>query len=572
MDLKNIQQGIQQIVSAISAVLKIEVEVSDDKLFRVAGTGLIKRKIWMEMNGEDVVYRQCIESGTTIIIDNPGFNEICQSCSHFENCIELGEICSPIKINNIVVGVIGLIAFDTFQKDRLFNDLDANIHFLEKMADVIATKMKEHTFFNQQLLAEKKISTLLNYIDNGIIMLNQQGECEFISSAARQMLNLSSDSTPSQKTIQQLLEQKENSLKGGKIVFLNVGHFSRKLFATYHQIDDFEQGETAVIILDDPDYITSVATHISAKDKNNEDMIGTHPSINKLKELIPKIANGTMPILIKGESGTGKNFIAKYIHLSSNKSPEKFLTINCSFFSEDKLDRELFGTSYNDEHIPGKLELADGGTLLLEEIHSLPLSIQIKLLKFITDKLIFRQGAYYEVNVRIISATDKDLMTLIGEGQFRQDLYYKLNIIPFSIPALHKRKQDILPFAAYFLQQFNSKNSAPNKIFNDYVKDIFLAYSWPGNIQELANIIEYSYNFENTSVITETSLPEYMLTETSDKIQSNHQKFNLQKIEKETIKRALTVIAEKGARKEDAALLLGIGRATLFRKINQFQL
>lgn len=572
MNLKNIQLGIQQIVSAISAVLKIEVEVSDDKLFRVAGTGLLKRKIWKEMIGEDVVYRHCIEKGETIIINNPGFNAICKNCSHFGNCNERGEICSPIKINDTVIGVIGLIAFDDSQKERLFNDIEANVNFLEKIADIISTKMKEYTFFSQQLLAEKKISTLFNYIDNGIIMLNQQGKCEFISSAARQMLNLSSDSTPSQKTIQQLLEQKGTSLKEGKIVFLTASHFSRKLFATFHQIDDFEQGETAVIVLEDPDYITSVATHISTEEKSNDDIIGTHPSINKLKEIIPKIANGTMPILIKGESGTGKCFIAKYIHQSSNKSPDKFFTINCSFFSEDKLDSELFGFSNNDEHIPGKLELTDGGTLFLEEIHSLPLSIQIKLLKFINDKLIFREGTYYEVNTRIISATDKNLMTLIGSGQFRQDLYYKLNIIPLSIPALQKRKQDILPFATYFLQQFNRKNNEPNKILDDHVKDIFLAYTWPGNIQEVANVIEYAYNFESTSVITETSLPDYILTETSDKIQSNHQKFNLQKIEKETIKRALIEVEKKGARKEDAALLLGIGRATLFRKINEFQL
>ena len=511
MDLKSIQQGLQQIVIAISAVLQIEVEVADSDLFRIAGTGLLKRKIWRDMDNEDAVYRRCIESGETIIIDNPGFNEICQSCSHFEHCEEYGEICSPIKIDGVVIGVVGLIAFDIVQKKRLFGYLEENINFLEKMADVIATKVKEYIFFNQRLLAEKKISTLIHYIDNGIIMLNQHGDCEFINSTARQMLNLSSHVMPSEKTIHQLLEQKDASIKGGKIIFLNIGSFSRKLFATYHQIDNSENGETAVIILEDPDYIKSIATHISIKEQNNNcEIIGTHPSINKVKELISKIANGSMPILINGESGTGKGFIANYIHQSREREIEKFFTINCSFYSEEILEGELFGHENNGEHIPGKLELADGGTLFLEEIHSLPLLTQIKLLKFINDKLIFRQGKYYEVHVRIISSTDKNLPMLIKEGLFRQDLYYKLSIIPISIPPLHKRKQDILSFAMHFLQKLNCKSNTYNKVFDNHVKDIFLAYNWPGNIQELANVIEYAHNFEATSIITEASLPEYL--------------------------------------------------------------
>ena len=310
-----------------------------------------------------------------------------------------------------------------------------------------------------------------------------------------------------------------------------------------------------------------------AKEQNNNcEIIGTHPSINKMKELISKIANGSMPILINGELGTGKGFIANYIHQSREREIEKFFTINCSFYSEEILEGELFGHENNGEHIPGKLELADGGTLFLEEIHSLPLLTQIKLLKFINDKLIFRQGKYYEVHVRIISSTDKNLPMLIKEGLFRQDLYYKLSIIPISIPPLHKRKQDILSFAMHFLQKLNCKSNTHNKVFDNHVKDIFLAYNWPGNIQELANVIEYAHNFEATSIITEASLPEYLLEETRDKVQLNHQKFNLQQIEQETIKRALIEIERTGGKKEDAALLLGIGRATLFRKINEFQL
>lgn len=573
MGLKNIQQGVQQIVSAIAAVLKIEVEVADNELFRISGTGLLKRKIWTDMYNEDTVFRRCLEIGETIIVDRPGVNEICRSCSHYGNCEEKGEICSPIKMGDTVIGVIGLIALNEEQKQRLFDNKDENILFLEKMADVIATKVKEYCLFHQKLLAEQKISTLLHYMDNGVIMLNQKGQCEFISDTARQMLRLGSFEMPSDMTVQELLEQNDSSIEGGNIVYVNVGSYSRKLFATYYRIETFEQGETAVIILENPDYIKSVASHLSIKEKSVQpELIGAHPMMHKVKELLPRIADGMMSVLITGEPGTGKAFIAQYIHQFSHRAKNQFLSLNCSFYSEEKLDNELFGYEEKGKHVPGKLELADGSTLFLEEIHSLPLSLQIKLLKFIGDQLIYRQGKHYEVNVRLISSTDKQLLTLMQDGLFRQDLYYKLNMIPISIPSLHNRKQDILLLATHFLRLLNDQQQIPMKVLNDHVKDIFLAYNWPGNIQELVNVMEYVHTFEVSAVITEASLPEYLLLETSDKVRMNHQQFNLRQIEQETILRALMEIEKKGGRKEDAATLLGIGRATLFRKINEFQL
>ncbi|MFT8390109.1 MAG: transcriptional regulator, partial [Sporolactobacillus sp.] len=161
LELRHIQSTIQQIVSAIASVMKIEVEVADAQLFRVAGTGLIKQKIWQGMSGEDAVYQQCVEKGEMIIIDRPGHHTLCRHCPHFENCMELGEICTPIKINDTVIGVIGLIAFDEPQRGRLFDDLDANTFFIKKMAEVIATKVNETIIFQQQLISEKKISTLI---------------------------------------------------------------------------------------------------------------------------------------------------------------------------------------------------------------------------------------------------------------------------------------------------------------------------------------------------------------------------------------------------------------------------
>jgi len=571
MELKAIQSGIQQVVSAISAVLKIEVEVADHRLFRVAGTGQIKQKIWQEMSGEDVVFRHCLETVQTTVIDRPGFHPLCASCGHYMNCVEAGEICTPISVDGKAIGVIGLIAMNEEQKERLFGDLKANINFLEKMADVIASKIKEYAYYQQQLLAEKKISTLLNFMDNGILMLNQKGECEFMSAAARSMLELKPGQPLPDTIVQQLLKQKEETAGSGKIIYLNLGTFSRKFFATYHRIDNNDDGESAVIVLDDPDYITSLASHLSSEATLRDELISTHPAMVKLKEMIPKIASSHLPVLIQGLPGTGKHFAAQYIHRSGNRAGHAFVRLNCSFYSEAQLDLELFGGSDGPEPIVGKLELADGGTLYLEEIHQLPLSIQVKLLKFLENRLIRKQGDYYEVNVRIIASTDKQLADFVRRGAFRQDLYYKLNMIPITLPPLEQRKQDILPFAQIFLQQHHQNDGRAKKM-DDAVIDILLAHDWPGNIQELKNVIEYACHMANTAVIEVRHLPDYIVAETQDRVKSSQPVFNLQTIERETIKRALLEIESRGGRKEEAAALLGISRATLFRKIKDYRL
>ncbi|WP_146551821.1 GAF domain-containing protein [Rummeliibacillus sp. SL167] len=160
-DLKTIQLPIQQIVNAIASVLKIEIEVADKHLFRVAGTGQIKSQIWKEMNGEDLIYKRCIQTKQTIVIENPGFNSFCSGCLHFGHCKEHGEICCPIILDGEAIGVIGLIAFDKIQQQRLFTHKVENIAFLEQIAQIIATKMQETKFYKNYIVSQKKYRRFL---------------------------------------------------------------------------------------------------------------------------------------------------------------------------------------------------------------------------------------------------------------------------------------------------------------------------------------------------------------------------------------------------------------------------
>ncbi|MET1249936.1 sigma 54-interacting transcriptional regulator [Sporolactobacillus sp. STCC-11] len=570
VELRDVQSTIQQIVMAISAVLKIEVEVADADLFRIAGTGLIKQKIWQEMSGEDAVYRQCVESGQTIIIDRPGFNEICALCPHVGNCAEYGEICTPIKINEQVIGVIGLIAFSPEQREKLFGDQDANVYFLKKMSDVIATKVNENIIFRQQLIAEKKISTLVNCIDMGLLMLNK-GACEFISGTARKMLQLRDEEEPSQELISQFSGHQKIGTNGA-ILWINLGSYRKKFFISVHQIDVQEKDEAEVILIEDPEHITQMATHITI-DKQNQTsgLIGSSPAIQNIKHVLSKIKDETIPILFNGEDGTGKTFAAHFVHVSANKPDELFRKVNASYYSESDLNHLLFGDQANASQ-PGYLEKLDGGTLVLDEIDRIGQSTQLLLTKFLSDKLIDREDQPFKVNVRLISATNKNLMELVRSGRFRQDLYYKIGVVPLYMPPLRQRKDDIMMLADYFLSLLNLKTESFRKTFAREIQNVVASYDWPGNIQELSNAVEYAFNVSDEPVIRVDHFPDYLLEKYRHRAKQSNEIFNLHVIERETIKKALIKMKNEGKKKEDAATLLGIGRATLFRKISEYQL
>ncbi|NHN32214.1 sigma-54-dependent Fis family transcriptional regulator [Paenibacillus agricola] len=585
MQLKQIQSSIQQVVVAIASVLKIEVEVADRQLFRVAGTGVIKSHVWQEMRDEDFVYRKCIESGESVVIERPGKEEICRPCLHFGNCSELGEVCCPIKVEGTTIGVIGLLAFKPDQRERLFGDLPTNLTFLQKMAELIASKMIEHYYYEEQLIIKQQISTLIHYIDHGIVMVNPEGECDFINPAARRLLRLPASEELDHASIEQLLENLKviksgNVIKGGgqTIMFRSRDGY-RQLYANCHRMGKDGDPQHLVVILQDPEQIVAAANQLS------EDMvpgfapiIGKHDSILLVKDFIRKMANSRSPILIRGEQGTGKQFFSEYIHRYSERRDKPYLTINCAVLSEEALLVELFGQGSFDpskSNRLGKLELAKGGTLFLDDISDMSQSVQLKLLRAMEEKS-FAQGDSSKqimLDVRIIAATDKELESLVSLGLFRQDLYYKLNVIPLQIPPLRERREDILLLAQHFLDQHAKTNRKLIRSMDEGFRNIALAHPWPGNIRELSNVLEYAINMESSHVLTQASMPPYLrdLAAVPFDLLPNGS-LNLRAMEKEVISRAITLVKERDEPKERAAELLGIGRATLFRKLHEYKL
>lgn len=331
--------------------------------------------------------------------------------------------------------------------------------------------------------------------------------------------------------------------------------------------------------------------------------------MQEVLQVAKKVASSLSTILILGESGTGKEVIARYIHyLSGRKGP--FIAVNCAALPEELIEAELFGFEKGAftgaiKAKPGKFELANEGTLFLDEIGDLPLKLQAKLLRAIQEKEIERLGGEksIKVNTRLISATNQNLEALVKEGKFREDLYFRLNVIPLLLPPLRERLEDIPLLADFLLKKICERERKPLMKLSEDVLKAFMMYSWPGNIREFENVLERMVILSDTEVLTLESLPynikEKLLfsfdeeKEQQEKVETKnlvdereyfHAKWlNLPDLEKEEInlsdllknieiyylKRALEL---SGGVKSKAAKLLGLNRTTLIEKLKKYNL
>jgi DNA-binding NtrC family response regulator len=244
-------------------------------------------------------------------------------------------------------------------------------------------------------------------------------------------------------------------------------------------------------------------------------LIGSSNEMKRIFTLIDKLARVDTSVLIRGESGTGKELVARAIHMNGPRKDERFVAINCSAIPENLIESEFFGhekgafTGAEGRKI-GKFQYADGGTLFLDEIGDISPALQVKLLRALQEQKFTPVGANreVEVNVRIVAATNRNLEEMIKRGEFREDLFYRLNVLPIFLPPLKERKDDILPLVSHFLEKFNSIYGNKISGVSDEARDLLMRYNWPGNIRELENVIEHAFVVESESRISAASLPD----------------------------------------------------------------
>jgi transcriptional regulator with PAS, ATPase and Fis domain len=299
----------------------------------------------------------------------------------------------------------------------------------------------------------------------------------------------------------------------------------------------------------------------------------------KVKSIVAKakkIANSPSTILLTGESGTGKEVFAQAIHNASDREGGPFIPINCGAIPKELIQSELFGyeagafTGADRKGRMGKFEIANGGTLFLDEIGDMPLKMQVNLLRVITDRSIVRIGGTKQipVDIRLIAATNQNLLDEVEKGNFREDLYYRLNVVPFRLPPLRERPEDVIPIAEYHLSRISRRFGKHINRIHPEAKLSLATYSWPGNIREVSNAIEQAVNMTQGSILLLKHLPEYIHNQEPKSIPTkNHKPFNLSALEKKVVGRALRHYNGNITKTSKA---LGIGRNTLYDKMRKY--
>ena len=313
------------------------------------------------------------------------------------------------------------------------------------------------------------------------------------------------------------------------------------------------------------------------------EILGRSPAVEELRSIIATVAPTEATVLINGESGTGKELVARALHMASERASRPLVTVNCAALAENLLESELFGHERGaftgaDKRRDGRFVQADGGTLFLDEIGEMPLALQAKLLRALQQGEVQRVGSDkpLTVDMRVIAATNRNLQTEVAEKRFREDLYFRLNVINIEVPPLRRRPEDIPLLAAHFLQRYAERNRKAIKGFSPQALDAMLRYPWPGNVRELENAVERAAILCTGDLITLRELPQgvsgalnaplpaELTTEQGDGSLAG---LKLDDVERRAIEETLR---QTGDNKSEAARRLGITRATLHNKLRKY--
>lgn len=568
--LNFILDDVKKYSEIVSKVINIDVEIMDSSFTRIAGTGTLKEKVGLNMKDESHIYHQVLKTKKTIIIFEPREDTHCLTCQKKNLCKEELEISTPIIYQDEVIGVIGLICFEKDKKYDFIEKKDLYIQFLEQIAEFISYKVYAY-FSSLQLKRDNEIlSNIIDRVQDIILLTNRKNQIELINQKGKNILGtISKNEKVNLKTSSIFLNQKEfNFSYSGKEISAIGDIF------TFSLEKNTELTKTLFVFKE----ISEFKKYLLSFHSNSSIVLLESPQMQDIYSQVSKVSKNDTSVLITGESGTGKEIIAKQIHDLSSYSSGPFITVNCSAIPESLMESELFGytkgafTGADPKGKIGFFEKANNGTIFLDEIGEMPLQIQVKILRVLQDKKITPIGSRTEkqINVRIIAATNKNLEEEVEKRAFRQDLFYRLSVFPIDIPPLRERKKDIKILVDFFVKKYYISFQKEKKEISTDVYQHFLEYSWPGNIRELRNTIEYCMNMieEDEKTIDLKHLPPKFLgnKEKNEKIKT------LKELEKEAILNLLKIYGNSSEAKIIIAKSLGIGIATLYRKLNFYNL
>lgn len=581
--LYDIKEYLQSYANAISNILKIDVEIVDENLNRIIGTGFYEEKVGINIKKNGLVYSETLRTRKMQVIENPGKNKLCKKCIDKDNCFEKMEISYPIYYGEDTFGVIGLVCTSDQQREALMENFESIMAFIGHMSELIAAKIVEQ---NEEMIQRKNLvflKQIINSVNDGVIVIKNNNIISSINLKGIKELgvntNIVGQSIKVELTDDYFQESQIYNVEIDGKKYEVVG----KLIPSSTNLEDYN----SVLIFNKLKKIKEEAITLTygINKTNIFSILGDSKEMMILKSKIRKISNSNSTVLVTGESGTGKELVARAIHCEGNRKDKPFIAINCGAIPETLLESELFGydkgafSGANSNGRIGKFELANKGVIFLDEIGDMPLYLQVKLLRVLQEKTIVRIGSnkLISLDIRVIAATNKDLKELVRRGKFREDLYYRLNVIPIEIPPLRERKGDLELLLNSLIDKYNIEFNKSVYLIEDNVLEMFKKYKWYGNIRELENVVEFMVNLcDEKGIINETMLPDSFIESFHEQIGLEDNGNNdikeiipLKDIERKYIKKAIEIYGDTTEGKKLAAKKLGIGIATLYRRLEQ---
>ena len=574
--LKEIQDTVVQYGKILSQMVNMDIVIVDSQCLRIAGTGFFEPEIDNYVGETAFVFNQVMRTKRQIVVENPGEHPLCADCPRYHCCNETYEISAPILMDDMVIGVIGMVCMTQEQKELIQPRLTLYLEFLRQIAGLVASAAKEHLESERNKALNGMLHEMVNRVSQGILVLDENNRIASANEEAKRLLKLeTSEERPVKVEIQEtgdeMNHQKEYKLLVNKTTYTvfgtcyqaQVGHAPYGSMLIFHDIK----------VLQDEIYEITQLSSIKAP----EQLVGDSESTRQLREYIQKIADARTTVLITGESGTGKEVVAASIWRKGNRSRERFITIHCGAIPDSTMEYELFGyvkgafSGADPNGRMGKFELANGGIIFLDEIGDLPIHLQGKLLRANENHVVTRVGSDHEIEVdmRIIAATNRDLNEMIRLKKFRRDLYYRLNVIPIAMTPLRERKEEIPQFVRYFSARYCRLFGKMLTRIAPEVMECLKAYDWPGNVRELENCVEFMVSMMGEDGVIDLSM---VGSELKDKLSfpGPVSITPIKELERREILRALDYYGCHTEGKKMAAVRLGMGIATLYRKLEEY--
>lgn len=597
MKLTDIKEYLDTLCESFAAVLNLEFTITNiDPLERVAGSndwfkthGSAYREdemrpewkngfsLQMAATKKPVIVRDALAYMEKYYYDDRKFD--------FANYALIGH---PILVGpeENVEGCVYFASFDKEQKKLIETKEDQLLLCIEKISNLIASKLEQEDLVDQMRVLNNNLTYVVETMEEGALLISSNGEIRHINKLAKIYLHLDEPKL-GEMLLQDVKEVAENTVKTHR----------NNIREIHRTVDDFQfllQVKSLYVNESDGDVLCIISPFSQIQEQINQTEGDTNGIENqlvfadkKMRELVSQAtvtARHNTNVLITGESGTGKELFARLIHAKSSRKDGPFVAMNCAAIPESLMESELFGyeegafTGARKGGKIGKIQLAHKGTFFLDEIGEMPLYLQAKLLRVLSERKIDRIGSnsnsLIDVDVRIIAATNRNLEEMIERKEFREDLYYRLNVVPLHLPPLRERVGDIPVLVQYFLGKYDKILEKDIRGVSTLVLEKLMEYCWPGNVRELENCVEYMMTFEKSNVISMDVLPEKINSLKSENGEGEKKTLKelLHEKEVDVLKNKVKKYGGQPTKKQIKEICdeLDISVASYYRKMNEF--